>query len=189
MTYEININGVKRDLPLCKVADDLYIAAFDMFGDNDIVYTAAVELAYIINEKGIDYDIIVTPEAKAIPLAYEMSSNVAWTHPYIVVRKKVKAYMEDPVSVTVKSITTFDTQTLVLDKKYCDMIKGKKVLIVDDVISTGESLRAVEELVNKCGGTVTGRAAVLAEGKAAERDDIIFLDTIPLFHADGTIYN
>jgi len=181
--YTIKIGNETRELPICKVNDNLYIAAFDMFGDNEIVKQSSKLLLNKIN----DFDIIVTPEAKAIPLAYQMSLDCG--KPYIVVRKKVKAYMEDPIELSVKSITTFDTQHLVLDKKHGDMLNRKRILIVDDVISTGASLNSVEEIINKCGGQIVGKCAVLAEGNAKNRNDIIFLDTIPLFNGMGDIIN
>lgn len=174
--YKIKIGNKERNLPICKVNDSLFIAAFDMFGDNEIVQESS---KLLLDKIDYDFDIIVTPEAKAIPLAYQMSVDCG--KPYIVIRKKVKAYMEDPIELSVKSITTFDTQHLVLDKKHADMIKNRKILIVDDVISTGASLKSVEEIVSKCGGRIIGKVAVLAEGDAKDRNDIIYLNTIPLF--------
>lgn len=181
MKYTIDINGLKRDLPICKVNDTLYIGAFVIFGDVELTEHCASELLKIAPE----FDYIITPEAKAIPLAYEMSRQCG--KEYIVARKGVKAYMEDAFSVTVHSITTLNAQTLVLDAKEAEKIMNKKVLIVDDVISTGESLRAVEELVHRAGGNIVGKMAPLAEGDAAKRSDITFLTELPLFNSNGEI--
>lgn len=173
--YEMTIAGCKRKLPLCPINESLDIAAFIMFGDVKITIKSAEALL----KKCPEFDIIVTPEAKSIPLAYEMARQSG--KPYIVARKGPKLYMTDPISVSVKSITTDKVQSLYISSEEVEKIKGKKVLIVDDVISTGESLAAVESLVTKAEGRVAGRAAVLAEGDAAERDDIIFLEPLPLF--------
>ena len=182
MTYEMDIAGLKRELPICKVTDDLYIAAFVIFGDVELTVHCATELL----ERAPEYDYIIAPEAKAIPLAYEMARQ-SGANKYIIARKKAKAYMQNVFSVDVKSITTEGVQTLVLDQSDADMINGKRILIVDDVISTGESLYAVEQLVEKCGGIIAGRMAVLAEGDAADRSDIICLAPLPLFNADGSV--
>lgn len=181
MVYEIDIAGMKRNLPICKVTDDLYIGAFVMFGDVELTVHCATELL----EKAPEYDYIIAPEAKAIPLLYEMARQ-SGQEKYIVARKKAKAYMQGTFEVTVKSITTAGVQTLVLDKTDAELMKGKRILVLDDVISTGESLRAVEELVSAAGGNVVAKMAVLAEGDAYDRDDIIVLGKLPLFNADGT---
>ncbi|MBP3653816.1 MAG: adenine phosphoribosyltransferase [Oscillospiraceae bacterium] len=181
MTYEIDIAGLKRDLPLCPLNDELAIGAFVMFGDVELTVHCAAELLKLTPE----YDYIIAPEAKAIPLAYEMARQSA-ANRYFVARKKAKAYMQGTFEVEVQSITTAGSQTLVLDQADADMIYGKRVLIVDDVISTGESLRAMEVLCAKAGAEVVGKMAVLAEGDAAKRDDIIVLAPLPLFTADGT---
>ena len=173
--YEITIAGSKRKLPICSVNDKLDIAAFNMFGDVKITIKSAQALL----EKCPEFDIIVTPEAKSIPLAYEMARQSG--KPYIVARKGLKLYMTDPIEVKVKSITTDKVQQLYISSEEVEKIKGKRVLVVDDVISTGESLAAVESLVSKAEGRVVGKAAVLAEGDAADRDDIIFLEPLPLF--------
>lgn len=182
MTYEIDICGLKRDLPLCKVTDDLYIGAFVMFGDVELTVHCAAELL----KKAPDYDYLLAPEAKSIPLLYEMARQ-SGAERYFVARKGAKAYMSDVFEVSVKSITTAQVQKLVLDVEDARLIQGKRILILDDVISTGESLRATEELVQAAGGIVAGRMAVLAEGDAYDRDDIIVLGKLPLFNPDGSI--
>ena len=182
MTYEMDICGLKRNLPICKVTDDLYIGAFVMFGDVELTVHCAAELL----KKAPEYDYLLAPEAKAIPLLYEMARQ-SGAEKYFVARKGAKAYMTDTFEVSVRSITTMHVQKLVLDKADADMIKGKRILILDDVISTGESLRATEELVNQAGGIIAGKMAVLAEGEAYDRDDIIVLGKLPLFNADGTV--
>lgn len=182
MTYEMDIAGLKRELPLCRVSDELYIGAFVMFGDVELTVHCASELLKLAPE----YDYIVAPEAKAIPLAYEMARQ-SGAEKHIIVRKTVKAYMTEPFIVPVRSITTMGVQNLVLDKSDADLIRGKRILIIDDVISTGESLHSTEELVKAAGGIVAGRMAVLAEGDAMKRDDIIVLGELPLFNADGSV--
>lgn len=181
MTYEIDIAGLKRELPLCPLNDELSIGAFVIFGDVELTVHCAAELLKIAPE----YDYIIAPEAKAIPLAYEMARQ-SGENRYFVARKKAKAYMQGVFSVEVQSITTAGTQTLVIDAEDAAAIKGKRVIIVDDVISTGESLRAMEVLCEKAGAEVVGKMAVLAEGDAAKREDIIVLAPLPLFTADGT---
>lgn len=177
-TFKMTIAGCERELPVCPINKNLDIAAFIMFGDVELTEKVSEELL----KKCPEHDIVVTAEAKGIPLCYEMARQGC--RQYIVARKSIKLYMEDPISVVVKSITTENTQTLYLSKDKCDLMKGKRVLIVDDVISTGESLLALEELVSKAGGNIVGRAAVLAEGDASKRDDIIFLEPLPLFFKD-----
>lgn len=176
-TYTMEIAGVKRELPLCPVSDKLDIAAFILFGDVEVTVKAAEELL----KKCPEFDYILTPEAKSIPLAYEMSRQSG--KKYFVARKKPKVYMTDPVCVSVRSITTDAEQTLLLGREDGDQLRGKKVLIVDDVISTGESLAAVVALADKFEANIVAKAAVLAEGDAAERDDddIVFLEKLPLF--------
>ena len=182
MTYEMDIAGLKRELPLCKVSDELYIGAFVMFGDVELTVHCASELLKLAPE----YDYIIAPEAKAIPLLYEMARQSAADR-YFLARKSAKAYMSGVFEVEVKSITTAAVQKLVLDKADAELIRGKRMLIVDDVISTGESLQAMEELVAKAGGIIAGKMAVLAEGDAQNRDDIITLAPLPLFNPDGSI--
>ena len=174
-TYKMTIAGLERDLPICPINDKLDIAAFVMFSDVELTVAVAEKLL----AKSPYFDVILTAESKGIPLAYEMARESG--KPYIVARKSLKLYMTDPISVKVKSITTAAQQTLYLSKDKADMLKGKKVLIVDDVISTGESLLALEKLVTEAGGIVSGRSAVLAEGDAADRKDICFLEKLPLF--------
>ena len=181
MTYEIDVAGLKRDLPLCPLNDELSIAGFVLFGDVELTVHCATELLKIAP----DYDYLIAPEAKSIPLIYEMARQSGADH-YFVARKKAKAYMQGVFEVDVQSITTAGTQTLVLDQADAEMIRGKKVLIIDDVISTGESLHAMEELCEKAGAVVVGKMAVLAEGNAAKREDITVLAPLPLFRPDGT---
>ena len=180
MTYEIDIAGLKRELPLCKVSDDLYIGAFVMFGDVELTIACAKELLKRIPE----HDIMLTAESKGIPLTYEMARQSGENN-YLLARKMPKLYMTGVFESKVKSITTAKEQTLYLDTKDAEFMKGKRVVIVDDVISTGESLRALEKLVDDAGGIVVGKMAVLAEGEASKRDDIIFLEPLPLFNAKG----
>ncbi len=174
-TYKMTIAGLERELPLCPLNEKLDIAAFVMFSDVEITVASANELL----KKCPEFDVILTAESKGIPLAYEMARQSE--KPYIVARKSVKLYMTNSVAVTVKSITTESEQTLYLSAEKAEMIKGKNVLVVDDVISTGESLKALEELVSSAGGNISAKVAVLAEGDAADRTDIIFLEKLPLF--------
>lgn len=182
MEYKMKIAGIERNLSLFKVADNLYIAAFILFGDVEITEASAKELL----KKVPDYDVILTAECKSIPLVYEMAKQHGDEN-YIVARKGTKVYMENAISATVKSITTAHPQVLYLGEKEMRELRGKRVLIVDDVISTGESLKCLELLCEKCGGNIVGKAAVLAEGEAADRDDIIYLEKLPLFNEDGSI--
>ena len=173
--YSMKIAGLDRNLKKFSVSDKLDIAAFILFGDTEITVASAEALL----KKVPEFDLILTPESKSIPLAYEMSRQSG--KPYIVARKGVKVYMGNPISVSVNSITTQNEQTLYLGEDEAEIIKGKKVLIVDDVISTGESLQAIRSLVAKAGGLEAAACAVLAEGDATTRDDIIFLEKLPLF--------
>ena len=182
MYYEIEIAGLKRKLPLCPITDSLYIGAFIMFGDVEITRAAATELLKIAPE----HDIMITAESKGIPLAYEMARQ-SNAENYLLARKTPKLYMRNIFSVEVKSITHATVQTLYLDGDDAEAMRGKRVLIVDDVVSTGESLRALETLVTKAGGIIAGKMCVLAEGDAANRDDIKYLSVLPVFNADGTI--
>ncbi len=182
MTYEIDIAGLKRDLPLCRVTDDLFIGAFVIFGDVELTVHCAAELLRRVPE----YDYLLAPEAKSIPLLYEMARQ-SGAEKYFLARKGPKLYMTGAFQVEVQSITTEGVQKLVIDTADAELMRGKRILILDDVISTGESLRATEELVKKAGGIIAGRAAVLAEGAAAKREDIIYLAPLPVFNPDGTI--
>ena len=179
-SYHMNIAGCERDLPLCKASDTLVIAGFVIFGDIELTCACARELL----KKAPDFDYMVAPEAKAIPLIHEMAKQ-SGRNDYMLVRKAAKLYMDGVFETEVQSITTRGVQKLYMDGADAKKLKGKRVLILDDVISTGESLSAVETLVNKAGGIVAGRMAILAEGDAANRDDIIFLEKLPLFDAEG----
>ena len=182
MFYTMNVAGLKRDLPICPVNENLYIAGFVIFGDPELTECCARELL----KKAPEYDYIITAEAKGIPLAHEMARQ-AGDERYVLARKGPKLYMQDIVSVTVNSITTAKEQKLYLDGADAKRIRGKRVLIVDDVISTGESLKALEALVEYAGGEICGRMAILAEGDAQYRSDLIYLEKLPLFKPDGTV--
>ena len=175
-TYTLNVAGLTRELPIIKLSYDLSIASFVILGDTEIVRKTAP----IIAKKLPEVDFIVTAEAKGIPLAYEIS-RVLNLNEYVVARKSVKAYMEEPIEVEVNSITTSNSQKLYLNSQDAKKIKGKRVALVDDVISTGQSLKALERLVEKAGGKVLAKAAILAEGDAKDRKDIIFLEALPTF--------
>ncbi len=172
--YKLKVAGLTRDLPICKINDELSIAAFIMFSDVEVT----VECARALLEKVPEFEVLVTAEAKGIPLAYEMARQSGKN--YVVARKMSKLYMKDPVEMEVQSITTARKQVLFLDQSEMSYLKGKKVLIVDDVISTGGSLYALEKMMEKAEAEIVGKAAVLAEGVAANRDDIIYLEELPL---------
>ncbi|MBQ6825662.1 MAG: adenine phosphoribosyltransferase [Clostridia bacterium] len=173
--YRMKIAGLERDLEKFPVSDKLDIAAFIIFGDVELTIKGCEELL----KKVPEFDIILTPEAKSIPIAYEMARQSG--KPYVIARKGVKVYMRNSIEVSVNSITTKNEQKLYLGETEVNKLKGKRVLIIDDVISTGESLIAVRNLVKKAGGIEAASCAFLAEGDAAERDDIIFLEKLPLF--------
>ena len=179
MHYTMTIAGVTRDLPLCRVNDDLYIGAFVIFGDVELTVASARELL----KRAPEHDILITAESKGIPLVYEMARQHGENR-YLIARKAAKLYMRNVFSTDVTSITTANRQMLCIDGEDAAYMKGKRVLIVDDVISTGESLMAIETLVNKAGGNIVGRMAILAEGDAQKRDDILFLEPLPLFFKD-----
>lgn len=181
-TYQMNIAGLTRELPLCPISDTLQIGAFVIFGDPELTTAAAKALL----EKAPPYDYLISAEAKGIPLVHEMA-RLAGNQKYFLARKAPKLYMQGVMEVTVHSITTTAVQKLYIDKADAALMKGKRILLVDDVISTGESLRALETLVTEAGGIVAGRMAVLAEGDAQERDDIIYLEKLPLFNAKGEV--
>ena len=175
-TYTLHVAGLTRELPVIKLSYDLSIASFVILGDTEIVRKTAP----IIAKKLPEVDFILTAEAKGIPLAYEIS-KVLNLNEYVVARKSVKAYMEEPIEVEVNSITTTNSQKLYLNNRDAKKIKGKRIPLVDDVISTGQSLKALERLVEKAGGKVLAKAAILAEGDAKDRKDIIFLEALPTF--------
>ena len=182
--YPLKVAGLERQLQICKISDELSIAAFVLFGDVEMTVAAASHLLEIAPP----HDIIITAEAKGIPLIHEMARQNGEST-YIVARKVVKLYMKEVFSVELQSITTQKKQTLFIDTAEAELMRGKKVLIVDDVISTGESLRAVEKLVKEAGGIIVGKMAVLAEGDAKYRDDIVYLQHLPLINPDGTPKN
>ncbi len=182
MFYSMNIAGLDRQLPICKVTDSLYIAGFVIFGDQELTVACAKALL----ERAPEYDYIITAEAKGIPLAHEMARQ-SGAKKYFLARKAPKLYMSGVFEVAVKSITTAKEQRLYLDTADAELMKGKRILVVDDVISTGESLLALEALVEKAGGEIVGRMAILAEGDAQAREDLIYLEKLPLFNPDGTV--
>ena len=182
MFYHMAVAGLERDLPICPLNENLSIAGFVIFGDQELTVACARELLKVAPA----YDYILTAEAKGIPFAHEMARQAGDTK-YILARKGPKLYMRDIFDVSVRSITTAKEQHLYLDGADAALMKGKRILIVDDVISTGESLSALEALVEKAGGVICGRMAILAEGDAQDREDLIYLEKLPLFNSDGTI--
>ena len=181
-TYTLHVAGLTRELPICKINDHLDIAAFIMFSDVELTIACAKALL----EKCPDFDVILTAEAKGIPLVHEMARQNG-DKKYMLARKGPKLYMTGVFDVAVHSITTAKEQHLYLDTADAALMAGKRILIVDDVISTGESLSALEALVEKAGGNIVGRMAILAEGDAQNREDILYLEKLPLFHPDGTV--
>jgi len=179
-SYKMKIAGLDRSLPLCPLNDSLQIGAFVIFGDPELTTACAKELL----AKAPEYDYAITAESKGIPIVHEMS-RLDGNRKYFLARKKPKLYMNGVFEVTVRSITTEGEQKLYLDGADAEMMKGKRILLVDDVISTGESLAALEQLVNAAGGIICGKMAILAEGDAAHRDDIIYLEPLPLFDKEG----
>ena len=182
MFYEMNIAGIDHKLPLCRVTDDLYIAAFVLFGNAELTVACARDLL----KKAPEYDYVITAEAKGIPLAHEMARQNG-DESYFIARKYPKLYMTGVFEADVRSISTDKDQKLYLDTAEAEMMRNKRILIVDDVVSTGESLKALEKLVVLAGGIVVGKMTVLAEGDAQDRDDILYLEKLPLFNADGSI--
>lgn len=182
MFYEMEIVGLKRKLPLFPVNKETQIAAFIILGDVEMTKAAAKELL----KRAPEFDILMTAEAKSIPLIYEMAAQ-AGKNDYIIARKGVKVYMRDPISVKVNSITTHGQQYLYLGQDEVERMQGRKVLIVDDVISTGESLQALENLAVEAGAEIVGKMAILGEGDAMEREDITVLAPLPVFDAQGNI--
>ena len=180
--YPIDVVGLQRELPLCRVTNDLYIGAFVIFGDVELTVHAAKKLL----EKAPEYDYLISADAKGIPLIYEMARQ-SGQNKYFLARKGPKLYMSGVFYVAVHSISTAREQHLYLDKADAALMRGKRILLVDDVISTGESLAALEQLVTQAGGIIAGRMAILAEGDAQARDDLIYLQKLPVFNADGSI--
>ena len=179
-SYTLKVAGLERELPLCPLNDELYIGAFVIFGDVELTCACARDLIKLAPA----HDVIITSESKGIPLAFEMARQLGVNN-YIVARKMKKLYMSDIFAHEVNSISTAKKQMLYLDGKDAAFMKGKRVLIVDDVISTGESLRAIEDLVEHAGGNIVGKMAILAEGDAKGRADIQYLAELPLFNAEG----
>ena len=180
MTYKLKVAGVERDLPLCPISDRLYIAGFVMLGDTELTEACAEGLCRLLPE----HDVLITAEAKGIPLVCAMARQMGEDR-YVVARKKPKLYMKDVLKCEVTSITTEGSQCLYLDGTDAELMRGRRVIIVDDVISTGQSLHALEELVKMAGGTIAAKVAVLAEGNAIAREDIRYLAPLPLFDAEG----
>ena len=179
-SYRMTIAGLERDLPLCPLNENLQIGAFVIFGDPELTTACAEELL----KRAPAYDYLITAEAKGIPLVHEMA-RLAGNQKYFLARKTPKLYMTGVLEVNVNSITTAKQQHLYLDVADAELMRGKRILVVDDVISTGESLHAIEELVHEAGGIVCGRMAILAEGDATERKDLIYLEKLPLFDKEG----
>lgn len=180
MVYKMRVAGVERDLPLCPIGENLNIGAFVLFGDVELTESCAASLY----EKAPEHDVMITAESKGIPLVHAMC-RISGKNRYVLARKSVKLYMKDVVACETQSITTSAKQTLYIDGEDAEFMRGKRVLIVDDVISTGGSLASLENLVKLAGGNVVGKMAILAEGDATHRDDIIYLEKLPLFDGKG----
>ena len=180
MYYKMNIAGLDRGLPLCPISDELMIGAFVIFGDTALTTACAQALL----DRAPEYDYLISAEAKGIPLVHEMA-RLAGDQKYFLARKAPKLYMTGVFEATVRSITTAKEQKLYLDTADAALMKGKRILIVDDVISTGESLNAIETLVSKAGGVICGKMTILAEGDAQDREDLIYLEKLPLFNKSG----
>ena len=180
MFYELNVAGIKRNLPLCPISDELYIGAFVLFGDVELTEKCA-EALYA---RAPEHDVMITAESKGIPLIHAMC-RLSGRNRYVLARKGVKLYMKDVLKCETQSITTAQKQTLYIDGDDAEYMRGKRVLIVDDVISTGGSIISLERLVELAGGNVVGKMTILAEGEAAERTDITFLEKLPLFDKSG----
>ena len=180
MVYNLKVAGIERDLPLCPISDELYIGAFVLFGDVELTERCAEAMCAVAPE----HDVMITAESKGIPLICSMA-RILGENRYVLARKSVKLYMKDVVKCETQSITTSARQTLYIDGSDAEYLKGKRVLIVDDVISTGGSLLSLENLVKQAGGEVVGKMAILAEGDAIGRKDIIYLAPLPLFNKNG----
>ena len=180
--YRMNIAGLDRDLPLCPISDSLMIGAFVIFGDTELTTACAEELL----RRAPEHDYMISAEAQGIPLVHEMA-RLEGNKKYFLARKAPKLYMTGVFEASVRSITTAKEQKLYLDTADAEIMKGKRILIVDDVISTGESLKAIENLVEKAGGIICGKMTVLAEGDAQDRDDLIYLEKLPLFDSEGNV--
>ena len=180
--YRMNIAGLDRDLPLCPISDSLMIGAFVIFGDTELTTACAEELL----RRAPEHDYMISAEAKGIPLVHEMA-RLEGNKKYFLARKAPKLYMTGVFEASVRSITTAKEQKLYLDTADAEIMKGKRILIVDDVISTGESLKAIENLVEKAGGIICGKMTILAEGDAQDRDDLIYLEKLPLFDSEGNV--
>ena len=180
MVYRLKVAGIERDLPLCPISDSLYIGAFILFGDIELTERCAEELY----KKAPEHDVMITAESKGIPLIHAMC-RISGKNRYVLARKGIKLYMRDVIKCETQSITTASKQTLYINGEDAEFMKGKRVLIVDDVISTGGSLATLENIVNQAGGNVVGKMAILAEGDAINRKDIVYLAELPLFDANG----
>jgi adenine/guanine phosphoribosyltransferase-like PRPP-binding protein len=176
-THSVEIEGVLRDLPLFEVAPNLRIAVFNLLGDTEIVEAAAAGLARRLED--VDFDVLVTAETKSVPLVYELARRLG--KPWVVLRKQYKPYMGDAPSAETVSITTGAPQSLYLDEKDAGLVRGRRALLVDDVISTGSTLEGMRELTRKAGGTIAAEAAVFTEGDERETEGIIALRHLPLF--------
>lgn len=180
MVYELKVAGLERELPLCPISDKLNIAAFILFGDVELTEKCAAELYKLAPE----HDVMITAESKGIPLIHAMC-RLSGKNRYVLARKSVKLYMRDVVKCETQSITTAAAQTLYINGDDAEFMKGKRVLIVDDVISTGGSLSSLENIVEQSGGKIVGKMAILAEGDAIDRKDITYLAPLPLFDTEG----
>lgn len=175
--YTVDIAGRKENLPILQIGENVKIAFFNLHGAQELTEYCGKKLAERIKDMGAE--VVITAESKGLQLAHCIARELGHKY-YAVARKSLKLYMQDGISATVNSITTAGTQTLYLSKHDADLIKGKKIAIVDDVISTGGSLEGLEKLVNLAGAEIVCRAFVLAEGEAKDRDNIVYLGTIPL---------
>lgn len=180
MYYTLNVAGLTRELLLCPISDSLNIAAFILFGDVELTEKCAEALV----ARAPEHDVLITAESKGIPLIHAMC-RLTGRNRYVLARKSVKLYMSDVVKCETQSITTAAAQTLYINGDDAEYMKGKRVLIVDDVISTGGSLASLENIVTQSGGQIVGKMAILAEGDAIGRTDITYLAPLPLFDKEG----